>query len=222
MANAIKHVGRHDNKKVAIVYKQVPDEDHMALVIYTETLPSMVHDEIMKVIESDVGQQAPELADALFRTTMADGNNCLTYLHKHAWLKKVQTKQVIVTVNAKSAVRLDELNKILNKMKLGEEAIKEMAEIDANRGITGKPRVREGRDVGMPDRTTEADLFVNTATPKDVLSDSDLALARQAQAIKMENEAKAMLAEAKRLKDEAKSLAPAKAKNVRATKKATA
>ena len=65
----IKHVGKHNQRKVAIVYKTIPDETHMALVVYTDSLPSMIHDEAMKVLESEVGQNAKELADALFRTT---------------------------------------------------------------------------------------------------------------------------------------------------------
>jgi hypothetical protein len=38
----IKHVGKHNQKRVAIVYRTVPDEDHMALVVYSESLPMMV------------------------------------------------------------------------------------------------------------------------------------------------------------------------------------
>ena len=73
----IKHVGKHNQRRIAIVYRKVPDEGHMALIVYTDSLPMMVHDEMMKTLESEVGQQAKELADALFRTTMADGQNCL-------------------------------------------------------------------------------------------------------------------------------------------------
>lgn len=211
----IKHVGRHDNKKVVIVYRQVPDEDHMALVAYSDSLPSLVHDEVMKTLESAVGQNSAELADALFRNTMADGTNCLTALHKGGFLRKVQTKQVIVTVNAKSSCRLDELNDILNKMDAGGEAAKRLADIDAGLGLADP---QKGRDLGEPAKTTASD--VNTST--GVLSDADLATQRIAQANKMEAEAKSLLAEAKRLKDEAKSLAPTKKTNVRATKKAIA
>ena len=69
----------------------------MCLVVYSDVLSKDVHDSIMSTLESDVGQQAKELADALFRTTMADGNNCLTTIHKGGWMKKVPTNQVIVT-----------------------------------------------------------------------------------------------------------------------------
>jgi len=217
----IKHVGKHNQKRVAIVYRTVPDEDHMALVAYADSMPSMIHDEVMKVIESDIGQNAKELADALFRTTMADGTNCLTTLHKGGLLKKVPCNQVIVTPTAKSTCRLDELNNLLKKIEDGGDAAATLADMDKNRGIRGaNPNVKEGREVGQPAKpftgTTSADMS------NDVLSDADLATQRTAQAEKMEADAKSLLAEAKRLKQEATQLLQPKAKNVRATKKATA
>ena len=213
----LKHVGRHGEKKVVIAYNTVPGEDHMALVIYSDALPAMIHDEVMKVVESAAGQGAKVLADALFRNIMPDGNNTLGSLHKGGYLKKVQTKQVILTPNAKTTVRLDELNEILKKMEAGEEAIKAMADIDAGRGFAD-PKKSSGRELGEPKKAAES--AVNTS---GVLTDADLAKANLDQAAKMEAQAKTLLAEAKRLKDEAKSFAPTpKAKNVRATKKTTA
>jgi hypothetical protein len=213
----IKHVGKHNQKRVAIVYRTVPDEDHMALVAYADSMPSMVHDEVMKVIESEIGQNAKELADALFRTTMADGTNCLTTLHKGGWLKKVPCNQVIVTPTAKSTCRLDELNKLLKKIEEGGDAAQALSDMDANRGIKGV--IQEGRELGQPavdpTRTSASDT-------SGVLTDDVLATQRTEQANKMEAEAKALLAEAKRLKQEATQLSQPKAKNVGKTKKATA
>lgn len=215
----LKHVGRHGEKKVVIAYNTVPGEDHMALVVYSDALPALVHDEVMKVVESNAGQSAKSLADALFRNIMADGQNTLGALHKGGYLKKVQTKQVILTPNAKTTVRLDELNEILKKMEAGEEAIKAMSDIDAGRGYADPAKkVKEGRELGEPKKAAQS--AVNTS---GVLTDADLAKANLDQAAKMEAQAKTLLAEAKRLKDEAKSFAPTpKAKNVRATKKTTA
>jgi len=215
----IKHVGKHNQKRVAIVYRTVPDEDHMALVVYSESLPMMVHDEVMKVIESEIGQNAKELADALFRTTMADGTNCLTTLHKGGWLKKVPCNQVIVTPTAQSTCRLDELNNLLKKIEEGGDAAQSLADMDANRGIRGA-QVKEGRELGQPAKpftgTTSTDIS------GDVLTDDILSQQRLDQATKMEAEAKALLTEAKRLKQEATQLSQPKAKNVGKTKKATA
>ena len=214
----IKHVGKHNQRRVAIVYRKVPDEGHMALIVYTDSLPMMVHDEMMKCLESEVGQQAKELADALFRTTMADGNNCLTAIHKGGWMKKVPTNQVIVTPTVKSTVRLDELNDIMDKLEAGGEAAARLADIDANRGIKGV--IQEGRELGQP----AVDVTRTTAgsVSGDVLTDDVLAEQRTQQADRMEAEAKALLAEAKRLKQEATQLSQPKAKNVGKTKKATA
>jgi len=208
----IKHVGRHNNKRVVIAYRQVPDEDHMCLVIYSETLPMRIHDEVMKVLESDVGQQANDFADALFRHTMADGINCLNAIHRGGLLSKVPTNQVIVTPTSASSVRLDELNTLLNEIAKGEAAIKKLADADAGQRW-------EGRDLGEPARTTAES--VNTTS--GVLTDADIANQRLAQANKMESEAKSLLAEAKRLKEEANALAPkvTKAKVAKATTNTT-
>ena len=111
----IKHVGKHSDRKVAIVFRKVPGEDHMALVVYMETLPSNFHDAIINTIESNAGQSVSELAEALDRAVLNDGRNLLQAIHAEKYLKKVQTNQVIVTPNTKNHVRLDELNRVLDK-----------------------------------------------------------------------------------------------------------
>jgi hypothetical protein len=78
----MKHIGRHGERKVAIVYKTVPDQDHMALVVYTETMNMGMHDAMMKVIESKEGQAENELADVLFRNLFTDGRKMLETLHR--------------------------------------------------------------------------------------------------------------------------------------------
>lgn len=212
----IKHVGKHNSRRIAIVYRKVPDENHMCLIMYTDNLPSMIHDEAMKCLESEIGQQAKELADALFRHTMPDGNNCLTTIHRAGYLKKVPTNQVIVTPTSKSTCRLDELNDIMDKLEAGGEAAQKLAEMDANRGIRGV--LSEGREVGQPAKPAAGSRTLAADINETVLSDQDIARQRLEQASRMEAEAKGLLAEAKRLKEEASALAPVKAKNVRATK----
>jgi hypothetical protein len=156
----------------------------------------------------------------MFRHVMSDGRNCLEAVHKQGLLKKVNTNQVVVTPNAKSTVRLDELNKILNEMNTGEEAIKRMAELDAGAGMSG--RTREGRELGVSPASRTQSVEPGNATIGEVLSDDQLASQRIAQAAKMKLEAKQLLAEAEKLEKEASSLTP-KTKNGRtATKKAPA
>ena len=109
--NFIRHIGKHGDRNIAILYRQVPGEDHMCLVIHPDILPAHWHDTIMKVLESDIGQQANELADALHRNLLPDGRNILETLHFEKMIKKVRTSDVIVTPRPGATIRLDELNK---------------------------------------------------------------------------------------------------------------
>jgi len=207
-----RHVGKHGDRKVAIVFREVPGEAHMCLVTYTETLNQHVHDPLIKCIESDIGQNSEHLADALNRTYAKDGRPILQVLHLEGQLKKVQTSQIVMTPSPNQTIRLDELNKILDEMQQGESAVKRLQELDDSRGL------QDPADVVRRMRGNQ-----NPVTPTgDLLGDQALAKQRLDQAQKMEREAKGLLAEAQRLMDEAKSLdptvAPAPTVEVKATK----
>lgn len=202
----IKHVGKHNNKRCIILWRKVPNEDHMALVVYPDLMARHIHDDIMKYLESESGQQSDQFSDYLFRVNLSDGENALTKLHKEGMIKKVPTNQVIVTPNNKSTVRLDELNSILDKMAVGEEAVKEMAELDSKSGMqTKRSNVKE---VGVPrnSRSAPVEVVNENISINDVLSDEQLATQRLAQAQKMQADARALLAEADRLQKEAMTL----------------
>jgi len=215
----LKHIGKHNNRKIAILYRTVPDERHMCLLVYTETLPRLIHDELMHSIESAIGQNAKELSDALFRNTMADGTNCLESLHRNGFIKKVPANQVLVTPTNNSSVRLDELNDILDQMDLGAEAIKKLADLDASLGLQTKkrPRNADAKEVGAPvNSRSNSQVRGNTSAESymaEVLTDNDLAISRLAQAKEMKQQAESLIAEATRLEQEAKNL-DSGAKNV--------
>lgn len=130
-----KHVGSVNGKKVIIVQRQLPSEDHMAGVIYSDIMPSKYHDDVMKLLESVEGQEAYEFKDILQRRMMATGDNMLTALGGEGYIKKVPTQNVMVTPNSKSSVRLDELNNLLNMAGKGEEAVRKLNELDAKQGM---------------------------------------------------------------------------------------
>ena len=201
----MKHIGKHNNRKIVVVFRKVPGEDHLALVVYADLIPSQIHDDIMKVLESDVGQQENEFANALHRSVLSDGRNALGAIHAEGYMKKVQTSQIIMTPNAQFTVRLDELNSIVDEINVGEEAKKRLQENDAARGMV---------DPTAKDRAATA------VAQSGAMSDGDIAGNLIAQAEKMEAEAKGLLAEAKRMMEEAKGMMP-KPKKVAATKKKT-
>ena len=196
----IRHVGKHGDRKVAVVFREVPGEEHMCLVAFTETLNQHIHDPLIACIESDIGQNSESLADALNRTYTKDGRPILQTLHSEGQLKKVRTEQIIMTPQPNTQIKLSELNSILDEMKKGEDAVRKLAEMDKSRGM------QDPADVVRRMRGPQTPSPVQPTG--DVLGDQVLAQQRLQQAQRMEAEAKGLLAEAQRLTDEAKSLDP--------------
>lgn len=195
----LRHVGKHGDRKVAIIFREVPNETHMCLVTYTELLNQNVHDPMMKCIESDIGQSSECLADALNRSYTKDGKFILQYLHSEGLLKKVNTENIVVTPAPNTQIKLNELNKILDEMKLGEDAVKRLAEMDESRGMQSP--------VDVARRMRNKDAIVDTPA-QGLLNDNQLADDLRKQATKMSQEAKGLLAEADRLLKEAEQLDP--------------
>ena len=242
----IKHVGKIGDRKVAIVFRQVPGDEHMCLVLYPDTMRQDMHDSLMAAIESPEGQAATDLGNALMAKRFPDGTSILERIHQEGMMKKVQTEKVVVTPTPTSSVYLSEMNKIINEMAQGEEAVKRLAELDAESGMTGKVNRRDdyGRDVGGPgvnvpapgslmEQSNKAAMAAAntqraTSTPMaapqtGALSDDAIASNMKTQADRMAAEAQGMLAEAARMQAEANTMmgipaTPAKKKRGRPAK----
>jgi hypothetical protein len=173
----------------------------MALVVYTELLNQNIHDPLVKCIESDIGQNSENLADALNRTYTKDGSLILQKLHAEGMLKKIQTEYVVMTPQPGVQIKLSELNKILDEMKQGEAAVKKLAELD--------------QSLGLQDPVDVAKRMRGNKTPEpvqatgDALGDQTLANNLRQQAERMNREAKGLMDEANRLLKEAATLDPA-------------
>ena len=217
----LKHVGKHGDRKVAIIFREIPGEPHMCLVTYTETLNQHIHDPLIRCIESDIGQHAESLSDALNRTLGLDGNPILQTLHREGLLKKVNTENIIVTPNPQTKIKLNELNKILTEMKQGEDAVKRMADIDQSRGMQTPAEVaRRQRENNTRDARTPQTAPL-MASSNDALGDNMLANNLRQQAARMAAEAKGLMAESQNLMKQAAEMdPPVLEKKPRATKKA--
>ena len=195
----LRHVGKHGDRKVAVIFREVPGEPHMCLVTYTELLNQHIHDPMIKTIESDIGQNSENLADALNRTYTKDGKPILQVLHHEGQLKKVNTELVLMTPQPNTRIKLNELNKILNEMKQGEAAVKRMAEIDSSHGL------QDPADVARRMRGPQTTAPVQAAVD-GTLGDSTIANNLRQQATKMAAEARGLLAESNRMMIEAASM----------------
>ena len=196
MARFFKHVGEHNGKKVIIVQRALPGEDHLAAVIYSPIIPSRYHDDIMSVLQSDEGQQSKEFMDIMNRRLLSSGSNMLVTMVNEGYVKKAQTNQIIVKPNANSAVRLDVLNKLLKMAGEGTEAIRKLEDLD--RQLGRKDPIKQ--NAPMPDSAI--------AGAGDVINDMQLSSGYLSQAARMRAEAHTLLAEATRLEGEANSLSP--------------
>jgi hypothetical protein len=211
----LRHIGKHGDRKVAVVFREVPGEPHMTLVVYTELLNQNIHDPMMTCIEGEIGQNSENLADALNRSYTRDGKVILQVLHAEGMLKKIQTELVVMTPSPGVQIKLNELNKILDEMKQGEEATKRLAEMDKQLGMQDAAQVARRMRGNNKTKVTES---AEVSSTGDALGDAQLANNLRSQASRMMNEAKGLMAEAERLNKEAEGLNPTAKKTSKKTK----
>ena len=194
----IKHVGRQMDKRVVVVFREVPGEDHMCLVVYPDNLPTHFHDDLMNCLQSDAGQNSKDLADALARTTGTDGRVLLNAIHQEGWMKKVRTQDVIMIPRPNAeGVQLSEINQIIRDLDTGGEAASKLAELDANAGLADPQKKAAGVQAAK-----------EAAGGSGVLRDADIARNLVTQADQMKAQIATLEQEATRLMTEASELDP--------------
>jgi len=203
----IKHVGKHGEKRVAVIFREVPGEDHMALVTYPDSLKQSTHDDLMNAIQSNKGQQANHLGEALHSIVGADGQTLLNTLHREGFMKKVRTQDIIMMPRPNQpGARLDEINKIIRDLETGSEAAGKLADLDANAGLADPAKRAKGVQAAAEAAGVQA---------QGVLGDADIARNLVVQAEQMKAQMATLEAEAARLMEEAATLDPSLKKKSR-------
>mgnify|MGYP003324672433 FL=1 len=209
----MKHIGRVANTglKCVVVFRQIYDEngnvtdDKHCLVVETERLPDMEHDDVVRVVESDAGQEAAEFYEIAHRSMFSDGRPMLQAMHNAGLLKKYPTTQIDLTPNSNTVVKLSEVNQIIKKQASG------MSNADiANTMVDDTDSPPRNHTTLNPTQT------INEAVPTQEQPMDDTALAQQ-----MLDQATTYESEVKRLREEAYTMAP-DLKPKRGRKKATA
>ena len=195
----IKHVGRQGDKKVVVVFREVPEEEHMALVVYPDQLQQNLHDDLMNAIQSVKGQEAKDLGNALHGITGTNGRTILNTIHSERFMKKVRTQDILMIPQPNNpGIRLDELNKIIRDLDTGADAAAQLADMDANAGLAD------------PQKKAKGIAAAAAATGSNgVLTDEAIAQNLVQQAEQMKAQMATLEAEAARLMEEAQGLNPA-------------
>jgi hypothetical protein len=199
MAKETKHVGKIANtgEKVAVVFRTVPGESNLALVLPTSTLKDDQHNSLMEVIDSAQGQQANELGEIMFTRSFANGVNMLRSVQGEGRLKKVATDTIIMTPTPNSEIKLSELNVLI-----AEQRGVQVDELYTF--VSGAPKAGEPV-VNAPTDSVPSEEPIAAPATDGVLSDTDLAKSLRSQA-------DAMYKEAARMRREADDLDPPKKK----------
>lgn len=194
----MKHVGKMKNNgaRIVIAYRTLPGDPYSALVIGTQQLTDSYHDGLMSLVESDIGQQAEELADVMAVRRFPDGSNMLHYVHTNGFLKKVPTDAVLVTPDTKSSVPLNELNNIIAQ----------------NRGISlAELAVKDGSNATVPTLASTEEAVVTEESPDANVTIGEATNVNLTPAEKR-SRADTLYKEAARLRKEADEVDPPKSK----------
>lgn len=198
----LKHVGRlaSTGRKILVAYRTLPGDSDSALIIQTESLSDEQHDALIRLVESNAGQNSYEFAEAMARERFPSGEVMLTHLHQTGKLTKVKTSEVTMTPSLQATIGLDQLNQL----------IAEQRGISVNDLALGNSTsVREVGNVGeVPapkSEPVEAPAFETKQAVDTPLSDEDIAR-------NLRSQADALYKEAAKLRAQAEELAPTKKK----------
>ena len=196
----MKHVGRVSNTglKCIVVFREMYDENgkvtdpNHCLIVETERLPDMEHDDIVRVVESNTAQESAEFFNVAQRNKFSDGTNMLSKLSRMGYLKKYPTNQIDLTPNSSTAIKLSEVNMVLTKQASG------MSDADIANAMVD--------DTDSPPRNHTN--LSQTQTVNEAVNTTEQALDDSALAQNMLDQADTYEQEVKRLREEAYSMAP--------------
>ena len=208
----LKHIGKIKNtgSKCLVIFRTLPGESNISLVLPTATLPDSYHNSIMDLVESDQSQECFEFGEILFTRMFPDGRPMLRALQADNRLIKMSTDNIMMTPAPNSEISLSQLNVLISEQK--NCTVDELCNfVKGGPGATG---IKENRQQAAKKKLEEvpAGQVMAQAGQTEVLTDQDLAKSYRSQA-------DALYKEAARLRKEADGMDPPKKK---ATKSADA
>jgi len=205
MSRFLKHVGKNQyGSKVVIVFRELPDDPEHCLVVETQTLNEMYHDNLMRTLESNAAQDTVDLYEVLSRSMFGDGGQMLNTLHQRGLLRKYKIDDINVEPMPNRSAPLRTVNEQIRLGK-GEEAMPSHAET-LDKVVS---------DTGVSVDTAPATPVVPTPEAVEVGSEEQQKSLAESKLL----QARLMEEDAKNLRDEAYKLDPDLKKGGRPSKK---
>jgi len=194
----LKHVGKIKNSgsKVLVVFRTLPGESNMALVVQTAPLSDQYHNSIIDLVDSDTGQDSWEFGEILFARPFPDGRPMLQALQADNRLNRISTDNIIMTPTPNTEILLSDLNALIAEQK-------NCAIDDLYTFVKGAP-VKSSTEKKAEENVSVA------PSSNEVLTDRDIARNYRSQADAMYKEAARLRKQADDLDPPAKKAAKAK------------
>lgn len=119
MSNMLKHVGKYGEKPCVVIFRELPNDQDNCLIVQTETLERIMHDDLMSVVTSAEAQAANDISQVLHRRQFSDGSNMLNALHYSKRLQKVPVGMVWLVPAPGQSVPLEAVNAEIRKINSG-------------------------------------------------------------------------------------------------------
>lgn len=165
MSNNKRHVGRlkSTDQRIAVVMPILPDNQDHALIIQTETLNTHDYDMITGLIDSDKGQQAQTLADAMHsKFDVSTQQTMLQYFHSRGLMRSEKHSNIMMYPQNNNPISLVDVVKAMNKTQEKELNVPlTIDELKANyeelqkRADVAKARYLEAVEMSKPVAATE-------------------------------------------------------------------
>ena len=180
----LKHIGRIKNTgaKVLVVFRTLPGESNMALVLPVATLADSYHDALMQLVETDQAQESFEFGEIMHARPFPDGRPMLRAMQADGRMQKVATDSVLMTPAVNTTVPLDQLNLLIAEQK--NCTVDDLCNFVAGGPGKNPDRKAEVKEIAKVNETPSAQ-----ASNSEPLSDQELARSFRSQADSLYKEA---------------------------------
>lgn len=196
----VKHVGSYGNKPCIVLFREVPNEADQCLVVLTNNLGPELHQDVMRVLESNEGQDSNDISQVFDRYKTTNGDNILRTLHSTGKIIKVPVDMVSLTPFPNRSVPLADVNAEIRRISEGNHPSQNDKRLQDANGVSLETDPEMNRQAAD---ARAAEIAANEAGDPVQIAQNLLV-----QASMLEEDAKMLKQDAKTKKEEAYRLAP--------------